>query len=100
MCVATPIVASDFGDSSLIVKETNCGVLVDATNVNEIKNAICQLLENPDMARQMGMNGKNAVKEYYNWNREKEKLYLAYQKVVDNSQGNNHEQNRYIKSIK
>jgi glycosyltransferase involved in cell wall biosynthesis len=74
-----PVVASNFQEISKVVKEADCGILVDPTNVDEIANAILYLLEHPEEAKRMGENGRRAVEERYNWDKMEEKLLKLYE---------------------
>lgn len=78
MLCGLPVVASNFPEISKVVKEADCGILVDPTNVDEIANAILYLLEHPEEAKRMGDSGRRAVEEKYNWDRMEEKLFELY----------------------
>ena len=58
-----------------IVEKYNCGICVDPHNSQKIKEAIQYLVENKEMAYQMGQNGRRAVLEEYNWESQA-KLYI------------------------
>ena len=58
-----------------IVEKYNCGICVDPHNSQQIKEAIQYLVENKEMAYQMGQNGRRAVLEEYNWESQA-KLYI------------------------
>ena len=81
MLCGLPVVASNFPEISKVVKEADCGILVDPTNVDEIANAILYLLEHPEEAKRMGENGRRAVEEKYNWERMEEKLLELYRRL-------------------
>ena len=50
--------------------------------MDEIADAIRYLLDHPDEARQMGENGRCAVKEEFNWGVEEKKLLSLYEEVL------------------
>ena len=83
MQAGLPIVAPNFGEIGLVVKEEKCGILVDTTKPKEIADAIIYLLEHPEEAKAMGERGKKAIKEKYNWEIEKEKLLKVYKKLLE-----------------
>ena len=58
------------------------GICVDPENEDEIADAIRYLLDHPDEARQMGENGRRAVKEKFNWSVEEKKLLALYEEVL------------------
>lgn len=79
MACGLPVVASNFPEISMVVKEADCGILVDPTDVDEIADAIVYLLEHPEEAMMMGENGRRAVEEKYNWERMEERLLEVYE---------------------
>jgi glycosyltransferase involved in cell wall biosynthesis len=79
MACGLPVVASNFPELRKVVKEADCGILVDPTNVDKIADAISYLLEHPEEAKRMGENGRRAVEEKYNWERMEEKLLKLYE---------------------
>ena len=81
MLCGLPVVASNFPEIRKVVKEADCGILVDPTDVDEIVDAILYLLEHPEEAKRMGKNGRRAVEERYNWGRMEERLLGLYGKL-------------------
>ena len=59
------------------------GLCVDPENVDETEDAIRYLLDHPDEARQMGENGRRAVKEEFNWGVEEKKLLALYDEILN-----------------
>ena len=78
MACGKPVVASNFPEIARVVKEADCGILVDPTDVDEIVDAILYLLEHPEEAKRMGENGRRAVEEKYSWDKMEEKLLELY----------------------
>ena len=68
----------------IIIEKNNCGICVDPFSPTEIRNAIDYLLSNPNLAEQMGENGKNLVKKQYNWSIEETKLISFYYQILEN----------------
>lgn len=64
-----------------IIEANDCGICVDPYDIDAIANAINYLLDNPDIARQMGENGRRAVLEEYNWSVEEKKLLALYREL-------------------
>ena len=73
-----PVVASNFPLWRKIIDGSRCGICVDPTNPEEISDAIKYLVENQIKAKEMGENGRRAVLERYNWDKESKKLLAAY----------------------
>jgi glycosyltransferase involved in cell wall biosynthesis len=81
MRAGLPVVASKLPRLTEIVTSAGCGLIVDATNPQEIANAINWLLEHPVEAEQMGARGREAVLKTYNWHSQAEELLKLYQRT-------------------
>ncbi|OQX54880.1 MAG: hypothetical protein B5M53_05295 [Candidatus Cloacimonas sp. 4484_209] len=82
MHAGIPIISTNFGELAKVVKEENCGILVDTTSAQAIANAVIFLLKNKDIAREFGENGRRAILEKYNWGKESQKLLKIYKKIL------------------
>jgi glycosyltransferase involved in cell wall biosynthesis len=82
MAAGLPVIASDFPLWRRIVGDAQCGLLVDPQSPTEIAAAITRLQGSPDERRQMGQNGRKAVLEKYNWEREVGALLLLYKELL------------------
>jgi len=82
MSAGIPVIVSNFPLWKEIVEGNNCGICVDPLNPEEIANAIKYIFENPAEAKKMGENGKTAVLEKYNWEKESEKLIEVYTRLT------------------
>lgn len=85
MQAGIPTIGPDYSEIGQVVKEENCGMLVDPTDAKQIARAIIYLLENPEESGEMGENGRRAVIDKYNWSIEKNKLLKAYDIMLQNS---------------
>jgi len=83
MRAGLPVIASNLPIPRSVVEKAKCGILVDPTNVEEIADAMVKLLKNPELARQMGENGRRAIAEEYNWEIEEDKIIGAYEQLKD-----------------
>ncbi|MCT4665856.1 MAG: glycosyltransferase [Flavobacteriales bacterium] len=80
MASGIPVITSDIPLwKQIVVEENNCGLAVDPYNSNAIAEAINYLIENDEIAREMGKRGQQAVKNKYNWTQEEKKLVNIYQ---------------------
>jgi len=73
-----PVICTDFILWKEVVEKNNCGICVNPRNINEIVKAVKYLTENPEVAKQMGQNGRKIVLEKYNWEFEEKKLINVY----------------------
>ena len=64
-----PVVAARTGGIPDAVREGETGVLVNPEDPRTIAEAVGRLLDNRELARDLGMGGRRAVESYYNWKR-------------------------------
>jgi len=65
-----------------LIKEVDCGVVVEYGNVDQIRETIIKLKDNPELRKRLGDNGRKAFLEKYNWNRMEQKLYEIYSSMM------------------
>jgi len=82
MSAGIPVIASNFPLWRGIIEGNDCGLCVDPLDPQAIADAIDHLVENPDVARRMGENGRRAVVERYNWRMEEKKLIGLYERLL------------------
>lgn len=78
MAAGLPVIASDFPLWRRIVMEVDCGLLVNPEDPAAISNAVAWVLQNHESAEAMGLRGKEAVSDRYNWRKEEGKLTRLY----------------------
>lgn len=78
MIAGLPVITSGFPLRKEIVLKNQCGICVNPENPDEISEAINYIFENKERAKVMGMNGRKAVLDKYNWDMEKTKLVHYY----------------------
>ncbi|WP_261131784.1 glycosyltransferase family 4 protein [Bacillus sp. Marseille-Q3570] len=83
MSAGLPVIASNFPLWKEIVENNDCGICVDPLDEAEVSKAILELLGDPERCRQMGENGRKAVAEKYNWEKESERLLEVYNNLND-----------------
>lgn len=77
-----PVICTDLELWKEIVEGNHCGFCVNPQDTKAIHDAICYLLDHPDEAKAMGLNGRKAAMEKYNWSQEEKKLLKLYDKIV------------------
>lgn len=82
MAAGLPVIASDFPLWREIVEGAGCGLLVNPQDPKDIADAMQWMLDHPDEAAAMGLRGREAVKQKYNWEREALKLVDLYRRLV------------------
>ncbi len=78
MSAGIPVIVSNFPLWKEIIERNNCGICVDPQSPEEIAKAVEYLINNPEIAKQMGENGRKVVEEKYNWQNEEKKLLKIY----------------------
>lgn len=81
MSAGIPVIASNFPLWKKIVEGHRCGICVDPKNPKDIGDAINYLLANEAEAKQMGKNGRQAVEQAFNWEKEEAKLIKVYEQL-------------------
>ena len=81
MVAGLPVIASNFPLWKEIIEGNNCGICVNPLEPKEIAKAVEYLIKHPEEARKMGENGRKAVLEKYNWEKESEKLLKVYEEL-------------------
>jgi glycosyltransferase involved in cell wall biosynthesis len=82
MAAGLPVIASNFPLWKEIVEGNRCGICVDPLNPEEIAGGIKYLMDHPGLREEMGENGRRAVVERYNWEKEGKKLLDLYAQLL------------------
>ena len=64
-----PVIGARQGGIPDAVREGETGLLVDSTDLHACLEAVRSLLQNQELARRLGLEGRRAVESYYNWDR-------------------------------
>lgn len=81
MSAGIPVIASNFPLWKEIVEESQCGLCVDPLNIEEIAKAILWFNENPEEAKRLGKNGREAILKKYSWENEAARLVDLYKNL-------------------
>ena len=85
MAMGKPIVANEeIPDHKDSIMDSNAGILVPYDS-DSFAKAIMHLLDNPEIALNMGINGKAWSLTNANYKKASEKLEIAFQKLISNS---------------
>ena len=83
MMCGKPILVNRGTSTADKVRKENCGLVVDANNIEEIKDAIIKLRDDPDMSKELGANGRKAYEQRYSWEIMERRLITVYQELND-----------------
>ncbi|MDR1847917.1 MAG: glycosyltransferase [Bacteroidales bacterium] len=81
MEASLPFICTDFVLWKEIVQKYECGICVNPLDVQGIAKAIQYLIDNPQIAKEMGENGRKAVEKEYNWQSQERILLDFYNKI-------------------
>jgi len=69
-----------------VIKDTNCGIIVDYNNIPQIKKSILDLKANPEKRKRLGENGRKAFLTEYNWKNMENRLINFYDNLLKKNQ--------------
>lgn len=76
-----PAVGFDLDGTPEVIIDGETGFIIEPENTHEVVEAVVKIAKNPDLSHKMGENGRNLVKERFDWRKMAdilEKEYLAY----------------------
>jgi glycosyltransferase involved in cell wall biosynthesis len=79
MMCGIPVISNVCQD---LINELHCGIVVDYHNVDQIRETIIKLNDNPGLRKRLGDNGRKAFLEKYNWNVMEQRLYEVYEDLL------------------
>jgi glycosyltransferase involved in cell wall biosynthesis len=86
LAVIAPIFALEV---SRIIREADCGLLVDSSDPRSLREALEFLAQHPGERARMGRNGRDAVLHRYNWENEAARLEQMYREFIIGSARSN-----------
>ena len=82
MAHGVPVICSNFPQWVSLIDNGKAGMYCDSLDVHAIAQRIDCLVFDPNKAQNLGISGREKVKENYSWNTEKIKLLEFYNKVL------------------
>ena len=82
MSIGRPFVASRVGGIQDMVRNGKEGILVDINDVQEVSRQIRALLQDPEKAETMGINGRRTVHQFYSWETIGEEIIAVYKELL------------------
>ena len=80
MLCGKPVVSFDIDGAKEVVNDKT-GFLIEPENIGQLTNACARLIENSDLRRQLGENGRQSVKEKFAPNTMVDTIESVYQKL-------------------
>lgn len=81
MMCRKPILVSKGTVAAEIVEKENCGLVVDSSSTEEIKEAIIRLKESPELCQLLAANGRRTYEQRYNWEIGRQRLVNLYNEM-------------------
>ncbi|WP_347241448.1 glycosyltransferase family 4 protein [Thermus sp.] len=69
MASGKPVIYSGKGEGARMVEQAKSGIVVSPEDPQALANAIVYLLEHPDVASELGANGRRFVEENFSWDK-------------------------------
>jgi len=76
-----PVIVSDCIPLRRIVSDSQCGLVYESYNHNELSNNVIKLFNDSMLERDLGINGRKAVIEKYNWKISEDELTKLYRNL-------------------
>jgi glycosyltransferase involved in cell wall biosynthesis len=83
MAAGIPVIASNFPLWREIIMTNNCGICVDPLDTKAIAHAIQLVIHDNNKAMEMGINGRRAVENKYNWTNESQNMLDLYGTILN-----------------
>jgi glycosyltransferase involved in cell wall biosynthesis len=85
MAAGLPVIATNWGGPADYL-DASCGLLVGPTSrsaiVHGFASAMQRLIDQPDFARQMGMNGRQRVEQFFDWEKKIDRILNIYEQAL------------------
>lgn len=82
MMCGKPILVNKDTSTAKKVQEEDCGLVVNANDIEEIQSAIIKLRDNPALCRKLGENARKAYDERYSWRIMELRLLTLYRELT------------------
>jgi glycosyltransferase involved in cell wall biosynthesis len=84
MSQGTPVVTTNIGGQAELVQDGFNGLLVNPEDPEDLAEKICNILDNPELAREMGERGRKIIEENHTPEKHLKKLIEIYELVIKN----------------
>jgi len=82
LATGIPVVAAAHAGLPELIENKESGLLVEERNPEELAEAICQLIEDPDLVNKVSINGRKRVLEEHNLKTQVSKTEALYRKLI------------------
>jgi len=78
----TPIISTEIVGVASDVKKSKSGIIIPPKDVDKLVKAIVKILNNENLSKEMGRNGRKLVKTSYTWYKVAKMVERVYRKVL------------------
>ena len=86
MAMGLPTLLTDFPYGKEANAEHRFAMTTDPEDVEEMADKIRYLIDHPALAQELAENGRQAIKEHFNWGLEEQELYRLYDEILSSDQ--------------
>jgi glycosyltransferase involved in cell wall biosynthesis len=83
MACGRPVVTTDVGNLRSVIGKHKCGLIVEPGDLDAMSEAVMNLVRDPNLARELGENGRKAAVRYYSWRAISEELQSILHAAVN-----------------
>ena len=83
MSLGLPVILTKAPYNEEVNDKYHFGICVNPENTDELAAAVNFLFQHPGQAQQMGLNGRRAVRQEFNWGTQEKKLLELYKTLVE-----------------
>ena len=83
MACGTSVIATRVGAVPDAIQNGKTGIIVEPKDVNALKQALITLIENPNLAREIGELGRERIEKEFTWDAICKKLEKFYRKTIE-----------------
>lgn len=85
MAGGNAVISTNVGSIPEVITKEN-GIIIEPKNIDDLENAIKELLENPDITTEMGIQSRKLCEQKYSWSHVNSKLQEVYEHCIDENQ--------------
>ncbi len=78
----TPIISTDIVGVASDVIKTESGIIIPPKDIEALQEAIIKILNNKNLQKTMGLNGRELVQEKYEWKKIANSIYNLYEELI------------------
>lgn len=88
MSCELPVIVTKTKGYCEIVEDKKTGIILKDRKPSTMAEAIIQLLENDDLRKRFGIEGRKRVEKFYDWNKNVDTMIELYNKVLQGKNKN------------